>query len=212
MPQLGSHLSTVHKILYCSNSVNALRHPWGNFSAGETSPTIQVLCLYSFPGHSHTQWGWPCSVKLFHNSLPNPLFYLTRLWRTSYPCSLHSLTYSTQSQRQNKQPSHLLWITMPSPSGPQHGGHFLRSIQPWEKVMERGRCHTAILERPLASPRLHCPTWAPADWRLAVGEIKELMDAYSQWRTVTPGGGISSQVGGVSVSPQAGRQVVRRQL
>lgn len=71
--------------------------------------------------------------------------------------------------------------------------HLLHSMEPAvyscsspeRRLWKGSRCQTTILERQLASSHLHCPHWAPAAWRFAVGEFTELMDAYSQWRTVS---------------------------
>lgn len=213
MPWLALHFQTVHKILYCSSSVNTWRHSWGNFSAGKTSPTAQVLCLYSFPGDSHT-----VRMTVLCGALPHRAFQIPFSIRRGHEGHLilpHCTpSHGARGHKGRTSNSHMYYygITMPSPSGPQHRGHCLRSNWPWEEAMQRGRCQTTIFERPLASPHLHCWTLVSTDWRLAAGEITELTDAYRQWRVVTPGGGISSQVEGVSVSPQSGCQVVCRQL
>lgn len=170
-----------------------------------TCTVFQNILTHSEDDHAL----WSISTHSLPNPLSIPQGYEGHLILAH--CSPSHAACSCKGRTSNP---HIYYygITMPSPSGPQHGGHCLRSIWPWEEAMERGGCQTTILERPLASPHLQCPTWAPADWRLVVGEITELTDTSSQWRTVTPGGGISSQVGGVSVSPQAEHQVVCRQL
>lgn len=212
MPWLALHFLTAHKILYCSSSVNMPSHPQGNFSAGETSPTTQVLCLYSFPGHSHTVRMTMLCGALPHRASQVLLFSLTRPGRTPYPCSLHShIQHAVAKAGQ----ATLTFIIM----GLLCQAHLVHSMEAtvWgqidsERSNAEGKMANHHLERPLARPHQHCPTLASPDWRLAIGETAELTDACSQWRAVTPGGGISSQVGGVSVSPQAVCQIACRQL
>lgn len=214
MPQLALHLLTVHKMLYCSSSVNTSRHLQGDFSVGETSPTAHVLCLYSLPGHSDTERGWPCSVEHFHTQSSESPFPSDEAMKdtlsllTALPHIQHAVIKAEQATP--------TFIIMRLP----HQAHLVHSMEAtvWGQPNPERRLWRAVDDKPLfwkghlPSPHLHCPVWVPADQRWAVGEITGLMDAYSWGRVVAAGRGISSRVESVSLSPQAGRQVACRQL
>lgn len=164
MPQLALHLLTVHKILYCSSSMNTSRQLQGDFSVGEASPTAHVLCLYSFPGHSNTE-----RVTMICGALPHTAFRIPfSTWQGYEGHSILAHCSPSHAARNYKgrtsNPCIYYEITTPSPSGPQHGGHCLRSIQPWEEAMERGRCQTIILERPLARSTPTLPNLMSSRW------------------------------------------------